>query len=116
VPLAVLVDEGSASASELTAGVLQDQARGRVFGSPSCGCLLGVRSSGEELPGGGRLLFSQFDMQIGNRPRVEGVGVIPDVPVQPSTRALQAGQDTVFETAQAWVLQAAAPAPAGAPK
>jgi carboxyl-terminal processing protease len=116
VPLAVLVDEGSASASELTAGVLQDQARGRVFGSPSCGCLLGVRSSGEELPGGGRLLFSQFDMQIGNRPRVEGVGVIPDVPVQPSTRALQAGQDTVFETAQAWVLQAAAPAPAGAPR
>lgn len=109
LPLAVLVDEGSASASELTAGVLQDQGRARVFGSPSCGCLLGVRSSGEDLPGGGRLLFSQFDMQIGQRPRVEGVGVIPDVQVQPSTVALQTGQDTVFEAAQAWALQAAAP-------
>jgi carboxyl-terminal processing protease len=114
VPLAVLVDEGSASASELTAGVLQDQARGRVFGTASCGCLLGGRSGGEELPGGGRLMVSQFDMQIGNRPRVEGTGVIPDVLVLPTMASLQAGQDTVFAAAQAWVLPSLASASVGA--
>ena len=110
VPLAVLVDEGSASASELTAGVLQDQGRARLFGSASCGCLLGGRSGGEELPGGGRLLYSQFDMQIGQRPRVEGTGVIPDVLVLPTLASLQSGQDTVFDAAQAWLLQAVAAA------
>jgi carboxyl-terminal processing protease len=116
VPLAVLVDEGSASAAELAAAVLQDQKRARVFGTASCGCLLGVRSGGEDLPGGGRLLYSQFDMQIGNRPRVEGAGVVPDVLVPPTMASLHTGTDTVFEAAQAWMGQATAATPAAAAK
>ena len=60
-------------------------------------------------------MCSQFDMQIGNRPRVEGTGVVPDVRVPPTLASLQAGHDTVFAAAQAWVLQTLA-APAGTAK
>ena len=107
MPLAVLLDENSASASELLAGVLQDRGRARVFGTTSCGCLLGVRSGGLPLPGGGRLVMSQFDVRIGAPPgkRIEGLGVTPDEPVPWTVATLQGQRDVVFEAAQAWVMQ-----------
>ena len=107
MPIAVLIDENSASASELLAAVLQDRGRARVFGSTSCGCLLGGRGTGEALPGGGRLQMSLFDMRIGTTPgkRIEGLGVQPDQAVPLSMRALQGQQDAVFEAALAWLQQ-----------
>lgn len=109
MPLAVLLDENSASASELLAGVLQDRGRARVFGTTSCGCLLGVRSGGLPLPGGGRLLMSQFDVRIGAAPgkRIEGKGVQPDEAVPWTVATLQGQRDVVFEAAQAWLQGAA---------
>jgi carboxyl-terminal processing protease len=106
MPLAVLIDESSASASELLAAVLQDRGRARVFGVPSCGCLLGARGGGLEIPGGGRLMMSQFDMRIGATPgkRIEGVGVQPDAPVPWTVGALQGQRDVVFDAAQAWLM------------
>ncbi len=110
MPMAVLIDENSASASELLASVLQDRGRARVFGVPSCGCLLGARAGGIELPGGGRLMMSQFDMRIGAPPgkRIEGVGVQPDAPVPWTEEALRAQRDVVFEAAQSWLMGPAA--------
>lgn len=111
-PLAVLVDENSASASELLTAVLQDQGRARVFGSVTCGCLLATRA-GDALPGGGRLQFSEVDMRIGRGKRVEGQGVVPDVPVTPNPAAALAGDDVVLNAAWAWLEnQAVAPNPA----
>ncbi len=109
MPMAVLVDENSASAAELLAAVLQDHGRARVFGNTSCGCLLGVRVAGEVLPGGGRLQVSLFDMRIGNPPgkRIEGVGVVPDQPIPVTLDALRSQADPVYEAAQAWLLQGA---------
>lgn len=104
-PLAVLIDERSASAAELMAGVLQNQGRGRVFGEASCGCMLVVRGAGQSLPGGGKLFFSEVDMRIGKGKRLEGTGVLPDEPVPPVTASLLSGRDTVFEAAQAWLLR-----------
>ena len=103
------MDDNSASAAELLAAVLQDRGRARVFGVTSCGCLLGGRSGGEPLPGGGRLMMSLFDMRIGPAPgkRIEGVGVQPDQPVPLTLQALQTQRDAVFEAAQAWLLQGA---------
>lgn len=111
LPLAVLIDERSASAAELMAGVLQDQGRARVFGEASCGCLLMVRGAGQSLPGGGRLVFSEADLRIGKDKRIEGLGVQPDEPVPPATAALLAGRDLALEAAQAWLLKQAASAP-----
>ncbi len=114
MPIAVLIDENTASAAELLAAVLQDRGRARVFGSTSCGCLLGGRGAGEALPGGGRLQMSLFDMRIGSAPgkRIEGVGVQPDQPTPLTLQALQGQRDAVFEAAQAW-LQQGAPGLAG---
>ena len=108
-PLAVLIDERSASAAELMAGVLQDQGRARVFGEASCGCLLLVRGAGEDLPGGGKLVFSEVDLRIGKGKRIEGSGVQPDEPVPPVTASLLTGRDIALEAAQAWLLKQAAP-------
>ncbi len=109
MPIAVLIDENSASAAELLAAVLQDRGRTRVFGTTSCGCLLGGRGAGEPLPGGGRLQMSLFDMRIGAAPgkRIEGVGVQPDQPVPLTLQTLQGQRDAVFEAAQAWLQQGA---------
>ena len=114
MPIAVLIDDHTASAAELLAAVLQERGRARVFGNTSCGCLLGGRGAGEPLPGGGRLQMSLFDMRIGAAPgkRIEGLGVQPDAPVPLTLQALQGQRDAVFEAAQAW-LQLGAPGLAG---
>lgn len=101
-PLAVLVDEASASGAELMAAVLQQRGRARVFGSTSCGCLLAVRQ-GQALPGGGRLVISEVDMLIDGQRRVEGVGVVPDQTVWPDPAAERAGLDPVLAAARSWL-------------
>lgn len=101
LPVALLIDERSASAAELVAGVLQARGRVRVFGATSCGCVLGVRR-GEELRGGGRLVFSEVDLLIDGNRRLEGVGVQPDEALWSDPAALQRGEDPVLNAARAW--------------
>lgn len=104
LPLAILIDQGSASASEILAGVLQDLDRALIVGSPSVG--KGSVQSVLSLPHGAslRLTTSRYYMPSGRSPqkmplpllaakqpeppqpfftrngrRVEGnVGIIPD--------------------------------------
>lgn len=107
-PLAVLVDERSASAAELMAASLQAKGRARVFGATSCGCMLGVRQ-GEELRGGGRLVFSEIELQVTGQARIEGVGVVPNEPVWADPGALLLGRDAVLDAARAWLDAQPAP-------
>ncbi len=102
-PLAVLIDERSASAAELMSAALQAKGRARVFGATSCGCLLGTRSNGEGLRGGGRLMFSEIELLVHGQPRIEGVGVIPNEAVWADPGALLLGRDAVLEAARAWL-------------
>ena len=112
-PMAVLVDQTSASAAELMAGVLQAKGRARLFGSTTCGCLLAVRG-GEDLPGGGRLVLSEVDLSIDNRIRVEGVGIQPDEAVWADPASALLGEDKVLAAARLWLAaQTAAPPAAG---
>lgn len=53
VPLIVLVNEGSASASEILAGAIQDNSRGLIAGSPTFG--KGLVQEESILPDGGRV-------------------------------------------------------------
>lgn len=108
-PLAVLVDERSASAAELMAAALQAKGRARVFGATSCGCLLGTRQ-GESLRGGGRLVFSEIELLVDGQPRIEGVGVQPNEPVWADPGALLLGRDAVLDAARTW-LDAQPPKP-----
>jgi carboxyl-terminal processing protease len=78
-PLTVLIDRMSASASELTAGALQDLKRARVIGEVS----YGKGSVQNIIPMGGgtalRLTIATYHTPSGNTPH--GKGITPDIAV-----------------------------------
>jgi carboxyl-terminal processing protease len=94
----VLIDDGSASASELTAATLQGLGRAKVVGETSCGCLLGYLGL-TNVPGGGAMAYSELDFEPPGGGRIEGKGVVPDVPVQLTRANLVAGKDAVLDAA-----------------
>ncbi len=112
-PVVVLVDEASASASEMVAASLQGMGRAKVVGRTTCGCLLGMLGF-VNVPGGGGLSYSEIDFQPTGGRRVEGQGVVPDVPVALTRTALQTGRDLDLEAGVALLDQLVGKAPAGA--
>ncbi|MEN2998108.1 MAG: S41 family peptidase [Brevinematia bacterium] len=79
LPIVVLINEGSASASEIFAGVLQDTGRAVVVGTKSFG--KGSVQTVRQLPDGSgiRLTISRYYLPSGKTPD-EG-GIVPDVQV-----------------------------------
>jgi carboxyl-terminal processing protease len=94
----LLVDEGTASTSEIFAAGLRDLGRVTIVGGrASAGAAL--PSVIEELAGGAVLQYVVGDYQSPKGTVVEGIGVVPDVLV-PETRAdFSAGRDPVLEAA-----------------
>jgi carboxyl-terminal processing protease len=82
VPLVVLVNEGSASASEIVAGALQDYKRGTIMGSQTFGkgSVQVVRPLGPDT--GIKLTTSRYYTPNGNS--IQAKGIIPDVMVDES--------------------------------
>ena len=99
-PVAILVNSGSASASELFSSTMQAAGRAVVVGQPTCGCLLGFLGYAR-VPGGAELAYSEVGFRLPNDKRIEGEGVIPDVNVPLSARDLQVNRDRTLEEAQA---------------
>ncbi|MBM3784085.1 MAG: hypothetical protein FJW30_06970 [Acidobacteria bacterium] len=96
-PVAVLIDTNTASASEILAAVLQESGRARVYGRRSSGVVLfSVRDA---LPGGGELQYSVWDYETPKAKRLEGVGVTPDVVVEPALTDLRRRRDPILEAA-----------------
>ncbi|MBL8875335.1 MAG: hypothetical protein JNM86_06005 [Phycisphaerae bacterium] len=100
-PLAILVDEMSASTSEIFAGGMQDIGRARVFGSPTPGAAL--PSTVEVLPSGDRLQFAFANYISAKGEPLEARGVHIDEPVAVTRDALLAGRDPVLDAAVAWI-------------
>lgn len=100
-PLAVLVDEGSASTSEILAGGLQDLKRARIFGVRSAGAAL--PSDIIRLPNGDGFQYAQASYTSESGKVLEGEGVTPDVVVGETREALLAGRDLVVEAADEWI-------------
>ncbi len=100
-PVAVLVDELSASASEAFAGGLQSLGRVRVFGTTSLGAVL--PASPDRLPNGDVLYHAFGEFVTGDSLRLEGRGVIPDEATSPTREALLAGGDPALDAAVAWI-------------
>jgi carboxyl-terminal processing protease len=99
-PIAILVDEGTASTSEIFAQALQDLGRATVFGAvPSQGAAL--PSVIEELPGGGMLQYVVADYQSPKGQVVEGRGVVPDTVVTETREDFAQGRDPVLDAALA---------------
>jgi carboxyl-terminal processing protease len=100
-PLAVLVDEGSASASEVFAGGMQSLRRARIFGRTSMGAVLGAAF--DRLPDGDVLYHAFGEFLTPDGVRLEGRGVVPDDSVTATRAALLAGRDPVLEAALRWI-------------
>lgn len=111
-PVMLLVDEASASASEILAGALQALGRAQIVGTRSAGMALPAQM--RRLPTGDVLVHATADL-IGPRgQRVEGDGVTPDLvaPLDPSR--LAAGDDPALAAALDALRAHPAMRPAGA--
>ena len=104
-PVAILVDEITASASEVFAGGLQEHGRVRVFGRTTAGQALPAVYN--ELPNGDALYHPVADFVTDKAVRFEGRGVIPDEVVPLDRKTLLTGRDPVIERALHWIDRAA---------
>jgi len=98
ISLVVLVNGGSASASEIVAGAVQDNGRGILIGEPTFGKgsvqIPHQLSDGSEL----RITIAQWLTPSGHALR-DGNGLVPDIPVPMSAQDFQAGRDSQLERA-----------------
>jgi carboxyl-terminal processing protease len=99
--VAVLVDELSASTTEILATAMQRLGRARIFGGPSAGQALPAVVT--RLPNGDRLMYVIGDFAGPDGARVEGNGVTPDEATPLTRSALLAGRDQAFDAAVRWI-------------
>lgn len=104
-PIAVLLDNYSASSSELMATILREQRGAGVIGRPTCGCVVAVRPNGYKLPGGGAVYVSESGFVSPFGSRMEGVPMKPDREVALTLADLDAGIDRDLVTAREWLQQ-----------
>ena len=77
MPMAVLVNGGSASAAEIVAGALRDYKRGTIVGETSFG--KGSVQTPEDLPGGAGLHITTGKWLLPKGDSIAKKGVTPDV-------------------------------------
>ncbi len=91
MPLAVLVNGGTASASEIVAGAVRDHERGILIGERTFG--KGSVQSIHELSDDSGIHVTLAHWLTPDRHEIEGAGLIPTIEVVPSQEALDRGED-----------------------
>jgi carboxyl-terminal processing protease len=103
-PVVVLVDAGSASASEVLAGALRDNGRARVVGSRTFG--KGSVQTLLPLDNGDSVKLTTARYYTPSGKSIQALGIVPDVVVQPDRPAtLASGAQRYSEAALAGHLQ-----------
>ncbi len=97
IPMVVLVNEYSASASEIVAGALQDYGRATLVGVTTFG--KGSVQNWVPLSNGGTLRVTIARWQTPNGRAIHGVGITPDVVVEMSEADYEAGRDPQLDAA-----------------
>jgi len=94
MPLTVLVNKGSASASEILSGAIKDGKKGTIIGTTTFG--KGLVQQVKPLPDGTGFKFTISEYFTPNGTNIHGTGVVPDIvvelPGEDGNQAVQEGQ------------------------
>lgn len=101
--VAILVGPGSASGSEVLAGALRDHGRGKLIGQQTFG--KGSVNHIRELSNGGALYVTIARWLTPNGEQIEGVGLVPDIPVTLSDDDIANNRDTQLFAAIDYLYQ-----------
>ena len=108
-PLVVLVNGGTASASEIVAGAIQDRERGLLVGERTFG--KGSVQLIYDLSDGSSLHVTAAYWLTPNRNQIDGSGLIPDIETTLTQQDREKGQDPQLEKAIQLLKQQAQPPP-----
>ncbi|MEZ0396968.1 MAG: S41 family peptidase [Anaerolineales bacterium] len=97
IPMVVLVNEYSASASEIVAGALQDYGRATLVGTTTFG--KGSVQNWMPLSNGGTLRVTIARWETPNGRSIHGQGIDPDLVVEMTEEDYEAGRDPQLEAA-----------------
>lgn len=100
-PLVILVDGGTASASEILAGALQDRERATLIGSKTFG--KGSVQLVYELSDGSSVHVTSARWFTPNRNQIDGQGLTPDIEVELTQEAIDNGRDEILARAIAYL-------------
>jgi carboxyl-terminal processing protease len=97
IPLVVLVNGGTASASEIVAGAIQDNGRGILIGKKTFG--KGSVQLAHQLSDGSELRVTSAYWFTPGRRAIHGEGLIPDIEVDMTEEDIEAGRDPQLQRA-----------------
>jgi carboxyl-terminal processing protease len=102
LPMVVLINEGSASASEILAGALQDHKRATIIGKKSFG--KGTVQEVFDLPGGSSIRITTAKWLTPNGKDLGSEGVMPDIVVERTREEIQNKVDPQLDAAIEWLV------------
>ena len=103
MPIAVLINEGSASASEIFAGAMKDHNRAKLIGMKSFG--KGTVQEVLDLPNGASLRVTIARWLTPNGTDIGKVGIMPDIVLDRTADDYINNKDPQLDAAKTWLLE-----------